>query len=291
MVDFLSPRNVAYDLIQFRRTVHSQFGEDGILEQIFREIGEGQRWCLEVGAWDGLYRSNVASLLEQDWHGVLIEADRAKFAKMRRIWGHRDDVITLERRVDAGDSSLDHIIAETPAPLDLDLVSIDIDGDDYHVWSAMSRYRPKVVVIESNFSFPFNVEFVQRPGSRTRLGSSALSLFLLGKAKEYELVCYNVINCFFVRADLAVRIPLRDTSFATLFHLGLQHHLSVATSQEGTLFVFGDAVYGRRRSPLAQLRNWRIRRERELLRHASRFRIVRGEEYEHLLRRPSATAV
>lgn len=271
-----------YDLVEFRATRHSQFGEGGIIAKVFETIGERNRWCVEFGAWDGLYLSNTASLLEHGWAGVLIEGDRRRFADLRRNWGARSDVITLNRRIGITENTLEAALLETGTPEEFDFLSIDVDGDDYYLWESLRRLRPRVVVIEANFSFPFNVEFVQRPGSRTRIGSSALSLYYLGLAKGYELVCYNVINCFFVRRELAERFALRDRSFAYLFHRGLEHHLGAATSQEGKLYLLGDAVYGTRRNPFAKAATWWIRGERELRRLAARFRIVRAEEYQML---------
>ncbi|MFN2462223.1 MAG: hypothetical protein ABR591_16340, partial [Candidatus Velthaea sp.] len=36
---------------------------------------------------------------------------------------------------------------------ELDLLSIDIDGNDYWIWSAVEAVSPRVVVIEYNASF------------------------------------------------------------------------------------------------------------------------------------------
>lgn len=77
-------------------------------------------------------------------------------------------------------------------------MSIDIDGNDYHVWSAMKDFRPKVIVIEFNPTIPTEVEYVQEADPAISRGCSLLSLCKLGKAKGYELVCVQPYNAFFV---------------------------------------------------------------------------------------------
>lgn len=47
-------------LESFRKNITSQYGEDGLVEQIFNLIGlPAVPSCIEFGAWDGKYLSNV----------------------------------------------------------------------------------------------------------------------------------------------------------------------------------------------------------------------------------------
>jgi hypothetical protein len=86
------------------------------------------------------------------------------------------------------------------------------------VWRALRDYTPKIVVIETNYSFPYNVDFVQAPDAH--IGSSALAITRLGISKGYTLVCYNAGNAIFVRNDLAPMLELPDRSFAYLYAIG-----------------------------------------------------------------------
>lgn len=94
---------------------------------------------------------------------------------------------------------------------DIDLLSIDIDGNDYYVWQAVKAVRPRVVVIEYNAKFPPDMEWKQayNPGhvwdGSDWQGASLKAYELLGRELGYQLVGtnFNGVNAFFVRQDLA----------------------------------------------------------------------------------------
>ncbi len=154
-------------LLRFSGNVYSQFGEDGIIEKIVSMLPVSG-WCVEFGAWDGKHLSNTHLLLSQKgWSGVLIESDPKKYQDLRATYVGNERVICLNRKVSFdGDDLLDNILESTPAPRELDLLSIDIDGNDYHVWKSVIRYRPKIVVIEFNNTIPNCIEFIRRPRVR-----------------------------------------------------------------------------------------------------------------------------
>jgi hypothetical protein len=110
------------------------------------------------------------------------------------------------------EDGLDAILAETPIPREFDVLSIDIDGNDYHVWNAIERYRPNVVVIEYNPTIPSAVNFVQKADMRVNHGSSILALVRLAGHKGYELVSATQHNCFFVGREYFDRFGIGDNS-------------------------------------------------------------------------------
>jgi hypothetical protein len=228
-------------LVDFRKDVFSQYGEDGIIAEIIRLIGVENRFFVEFGAGDGLYLSNTRALAQQGWSGVWIDADGDKFQGMQDN-AKGFSIRCVHRRIGIHENTIDSVLDEVRAPKNPDLCSIDIDGDDWQVWESMVQYRPRCVVVEANPTFPLNVEFVQKEGSY--IGNSALALVLLGRAKGYALVCYNGLNCFFVREDLAGRMNLADRRFAFLYLLDPVADIYAASSYDGKIFVLGNPVYG-----------------------------------------------
>jgi len=126
--------------------VYSQFGEDGYIKAIFDKIGTTNKWCLEVGAYDGIYFSNTRRLCEQGWNAVLIESQKGRYEQLCK---NAPEAHCVNAEIEPiGLNSLDVILAETPAPLLFDLISIDIDGKDYQVWEGLKKYAGRVVVVE-----------------------------------------------------------------------------------------------------------------------------------------------
>ena len=120
-----------------RRTVTSQHGEDGILEAIFEKIGVKNKWCCEFGAWDGKHLSNVNSLIQQGWSAVLIEGDPERYCDLVNFAKLHGNVYPICSYVsDEGESRLDALLARIHIPKNFDLLSIDVDNDDYLIWKA-----------------------------------------------------------------------------------------------------------------------------------------------------------
>jgi hypothetical protein len=80
-------------------------------------------------------------------------------------------------------SGLDSILTRTSVPADFAFCSIDIDGNDYHAWKAITAYRPKLVCIEFSRAIPTDCLFVQAADPKLNQGSSLMALVELGKSK------------------------------------------------------------------------------------------------------------
>ena len=127
--------------------VFSQNGEDGVLAEIFDRIGAGDRYFVEFGAEDGL-EGNTRFLREVlGWRGVYIEADPEK---VERLTARVDPQTCTVVRSMVTPQNIESLFEQAGVPEAFDLLSIDIDGQDYYVWQAIERFRPRVVVIEYN---------------------------------------------------------------------------------------------------------------------------------------------
>ena len=183
----------------YEKNITSQFGEDGVIEEILNRIGIGNAFCVEFGAWDGKHFSNTWQLWhDKGWSAVLIEGDPEKAAQLEKALASFPNVTPHCAYVgSAGENTLDAILEKVGAPQVIDVLSVDIDGDDYHVFNAVNSFSPRVVLIEFNPTIPPHIELVPAPGNY--FGSSALSIYKLAKAKNYSLAACTTANLIFVR--------------------------------------------------------------------------------------------
>jgi hypothetical protein len=228
-------------LLDHRRDVTSEHGEDGIIEKIFETIGEGSKWCVELGALNGTHDSNVWHLVkERGWNGVLIEADRTYYEKLVSEYRDTPNAHPVNAFVSfEGENSLDALFARTPMPKEFDLLSLDIDGNDYHLWDSLTVYRPRVLVIEFNPSIPDGISFVQPRDMAVYQGSSLAATVALSKEKGYELVCVNAGNAFFVQKDLLPAFRIADNSIESL-HTDHSYETQIFQLYDGTLKLAGN---------------------------------------------------
>jgi hypothetical protein len=201
-------------LHEYACNVHSQKGEDGIIAKILEVLGTDKGWCVEFGAWDGEHLSNTYNLIaNRSFSAVLIEGSESRFTELQHRFRDNPRVVPLNAFVGfTASDGLDALLAATGIPLEFDVLSIDIDGNDYHAWKAVDRYRPKLVVIEFNPTIPSAVEFVQPADLAVNQGASMLSMSLLAKQKGYELVAATDYNCFFVAKEYFGLFGIEDNS-------------------------------------------------------------------------------
>ena len=191
-------------------TIYSQHDEDGIIAEIFRRIGAESRIFFEFGVEDGL-ECNTHALLHQGWRGGWAEASAAHAEAIRRRFRIVLDAGRLKLATSlVSRENIDEVVRALALPGEIDLLSIDIDGNDYWVFKALEATRPRVAVIEYNAKFPPPIKHVmayqpERAWAGTDYyGCSLQSLTELATAKGYSLVGCNItgVNAFFVRSDL-----------------------------------------------------------------------------------------
>ncbi len=205
------------DLESAEFRVFSQWGEDGIIQRLLREVPVERKVFVEFGVQD-YSEANTRFLLSNDnWSGLIMDGDRAHIAKVRRdplYWRFnlKAECAFVDR------DNINELIRDNGIEGDIGLLSIDIDGNDYWVWQAVTCVQPRVLVLEYNALFgpraavtvPYDPGFVRTRAHYSNLfwGASLEALTRLSREKGYALVGCNSAgnNAFYVRADLRGRL-------------------------------------------------------------------------------------
>ena len=189
----------------------SQFGEDGIISEIFTRIGFTNKYFVEFGVEDG-NETNSTYLLYQGWSGLWIDGNKKNKFSIERSFSNlikNGKLKIIQSFITA--ENIESLFKQASTPNEFDLLSIDIDRNDYHVWKAITDYKPRVVIIEYNSIFRPGTDFIVKyePGTlwdrTSNFGASLESYCKLAKEKGYKLVACSFagVNAFFVREDLA----------------------------------------------------------------------------------------
>jgi hypothetical protein len=220
-------------LERFGFSVASQNEEDGMVAEIFRRIGVTNRTFFEFGVGTGLQNMTMCLLLS-GWSGVWIEIHKGKAQFIREKFA---DVIRAGRLRLGCDpvtaENINRIAEELQVPEEIDFLSIDIDGNDYHVFKALKTVNARVICLEYNplYPPPMSVVMDYDPNyvfeESTYVGCSLQALTELAESKGYQLVGCSIsgVNALYVRKDLAVGKFFEPATPSHFYH-GPKYQLS-----------------------------------------------------------------
>jgi hypothetical protein len=214
--------------------VFSQFDEDGVILFCLAAGGIGTRRFVDIGAGDGVVSSNTANLaLNLGFHGLFVDAREVEVERGSRFYATHADTrerppVFLKEFVTR--ENVNDIVRDAGFEGEIDLLSIDIDGNDYWIFEALECVRPRLVCIETHtelglddFVAPYDPDFDWRrapPGAR--IGASAVATTRLAERLGYRLVGANLygFNTLYLRSDVVPVDVLPTIGVEELFRHG-----------------------------------------------------------------------
>jgi hypothetical protein len=193
--------------------IHSQFGEDGILQHLTAHVPLQDRSFVEFGVED-FREANCRYLVETaPWRGLIMDGspDLPQVMSLDHLYYLRS-IKALSAFVTK--ENINDLLIQQGFAGDIGILSIDIDGNDYWIWDALTVASPRLVIIEYNsvfgcdrpVSIPYAADFDRRRAhfSWLYVGASIAALAELGSKKGYSLLGCNSAgnNAFFVRNDV-----------------------------------------------------------------------------------------
>jgi hypothetical protein len=208
--------------------VFSQFGDDGIIQYIIGRIplpSSDQRF-IEFGVENYREANTRFLLLNDNWRGLVMDGSERYVSTIQSeeiYW--RNDLTALARFITR--ENINAIVEEAGFTGRLGLLSIDVDGNDYWIWEAMTAVDPAIVVVEYNGIFggreavtiPYQADFSRQKAHYSYLywGTSLAALCHLAHQKGYVWIGCNTAgnNAYFVKTEYgsAFQLPTLGTDF------------------------------------------------------------------------------
>jgi hypothetical protein len=209
----LNENKTSRRLRDYEFRVFSQFGEDGILQHLTRCVEIKNRTFIEFGVEDFLEANCRFLLMKDNWKGFVIDGSRSNMERLRKsyfFWKHHliahDAFITKE--------NINDLLARSGFDEQVGILSVDLDGNDYHILQAVDFYKPCILICEYNavfgatrkISVPYQPDFYRTEAHSSNLywGASLSAMTYLAEKKGYSLVGTTTAsgNAFYVRNDL-----------------------------------------------------------------------------------------
>lgn len=235
--EYIQKEKCGSPYLKYAKNIYSQNGEDGIIEKILSDLGIANGNVIEFGAWDGLYISNIYRLWKYgNFNGILIEGDKEKADKFRDPSG-KARMFNYFISPDKGDeNSIDNVLSKIGIEDEIVLMSIDIDSCDYYVMESMEKYKPSIIIIETNNSFGPDSIYKSYDA-----GCSMRSIWELAEEKNYTMVAYTA-NAILVRKDLLSNLKEFDSSITPeKMYINEIQYLTLSSSNESG--VIGEVPY------------------------------------------------
>lgn len=193
--------------------VFSQSGEDGVIQWLIHNIPIQSKRFIEFGVQNYTESNTRFLLMHDNWSGLIMDGSQENmdYVKQDNIcWMH--DLKPVPAFVTA--ENINTLIRDNGFAGEVGILSIDIDGNDYWVWKAISCVQADIVICEYNSRFgseravtiPYDSNFYRTDAHSSNLyfDASIRALTLLGQQKGYALVYGNEIgsNLFFIRREL-----------------------------------------------------------------------------------------
>ncbi len=210
--------------------VFSQFEEDGLLLFIFSVIGMENKTFVEFGSDDGVNSNSANLIFNFGWHGLFIDGNPKSIARGRKFYSKYPHpwmyppkfVCAMIKR-----ENINQIIQDAGISGEIGLLSIDLDGNDYWVWEAITIVQPLVVIIETHNEFgfedivvPYDPDYFYPGKHPVYHGASPISMTKLANQKGYRLVGANDLgsNFIFIQNGIADELIPEVTVESVLQH-------------------------------------------------------------------------
>lgn len=190
----------------------SQSNEDGIIDYLTRKILNPNCYFIEIGAANGLENNTAWLALARKFSGIMIDGGDSILSNENKLSPFLIGNVDFEKLFVTVENI--QMIMNKSQFLNPDVLSIDIDGNDYYIAEKILElgYKPKIFVVEYNAVFgpdksitiPYTPDFCLSPDHKSLdhfyhgVSISAWRVLLEKNGYKFVTVEENGVNAFFV---------------------------------------------------------------------------------------------
>jgi len=211
-------RHTKHLINQQEYRVFSQHREDGIIAHLLESIGDSIGKFVEFGfAPEQCNCLNLA--INYGFSGLFMDGSEKNCLNALRAYSQLGLDCVQVQKAFLNQDNLNSLILESGINGQIDVLSIDVDGNDYWFWQSIVCIDPRIVVIEYNATFgpdatisiPYDPTFIRYQAHESGYyhGCSLSAIEHLGRLKGYRLVGVDEtgVNAFLIKKHLCPNIP------------------------------------------------------------------------------------
>jgi hypothetical protein len=186
---------------------YSQHNEECLVGAMLGRLAPAERFCVDIGAHDGVEMSNTLAVYRQGWRGLAVEAEAEAFAKLARNYEDLPEVELVRCLVTP--ENVVSLLRAHGVPREFGFLNLDIDSYDYFVLErVLAEFRPRLIVTEINEIIPPPIRFAVKfePGQFYKFdgfqGQSLAQLMVLAGRQGYALTAVEYNNAFLVPEEI-----------------------------------------------------------------------------------------
>ena len=194
--------------------IFSQFGDDGIIQYLIKNILIENEIFIEFGVENYMESNTRFLMMNNNWSGFVMDGSENSMNYLKdQSWYWRYSLTNKAVFIDK--NNINELLANTGFS-NVGLLSIDLDGNDYHILSEidLSKLNPSIIIMEYNSVFgkdkpitiPYDKEFDRTNAHYSNLfwGASLPAISYLASKKGYALIGSNLagVNAYFLKNSL-----------------------------------------------------------------------------------------
>lgn len=181
ILEILMLEKQAIKLSDYEWKIFLQWGEDGIIKFLVNEIEIKNKTFIEFGVEDFSESNCRFLLMSKDWQGFVIDSSSKNINRLRSQYYYwKYDLQSTSALINA--ENVNELLRLSGFEADLGILSVDLDGNDYHILAALEYFTPRLIICEFNPIFgleksvtiPYNLNFTRNSKHYSNLYFGAL---------------------------------------------------------------------------------------------------------------------